>query len=526
MTIDLHPWRALKAKAEAATRRRGRLLDLLTHPALRGPRWPLYALFPAIRLAVAHYICRNGHVTRARRELGTARPAGAHRMAARLDAMLAVIADGHPAAPPSRVPGRPAANGSENGPVLMALSSSLPFHQAGYARRSDALLRALRTLGVTAHAATRPNFPADRPAYRLGLVTPAYRLGLVAGDGTAEPGGVVYQHLSAPGVAINRSPDDAYIAAYAEALAKLAEESGAAVLHAHSNFINGLAAAQAGRRLGLPVVYEVRGLWFLTQAAEDPEFAGSELARYQQAMEMAALGACDAVVAIAACLRDELVRLGVPPGKIHVMPNAVDPALFEPAPRDAALARELGMEGRTVVGFAGSLNGYEGVDRLIDAVTALAADGLDLGLVVAGGGPAAAALRRRARRSGGRIVFTGPVAFARMRALYSVFDICPLPRRDLPVCRAVPPMKALEIMAMAKPLIVSALPPLLEFGEEGVSRLSCPPDDTAALAAALRRLALDAAERERLGRAARAWVVDHRAWDGIAKRYRNLYQSL
>lgn len=504
-------WRALRAAAAGWLARRKALLDHLAHPRLAPWRRPFYRLSPGFRVAAALYIARTGALTQARRELEPLPGMGksARDLARRLDGMLAVLA-GAPPLPDLPPPSKPKA-GPKAGPVLMALSNSLPHHKAGYARRTDAILKALQDQGIAVAAATRPNYPFDLLRTRP------------ADEATA---GFPYRRLIAPTAAINRSPDDAYIAAYAEALVETARDTGAALLHAHSDFMNGLAAAIAGRRLGLPVVYEARGLWYLTQAADNPAFADSELARYRRRMELAALDAADAVVAIAGSLRDELVRQGVPAAKIRVMANAVDPTRFAPRPADLGLARALGMAGRTVVGFAGTLNGYEGVDVLIDAVARLVAEGLDLGLVVAGDGPAAEAWRRRARPLGNRAVFTGHVDFAGVEALYALFDICPLPRLDLPVCRVVPPLKALETMAMAKPLVVSALPPLVEFGVEGESRLSCPPGDATALAAAIRRLTLDPGERRRLGWAGRAWVGEHRTWRTVGRRYADLYREL
>ena len=71
-------------------------------------------------------------------------------------------------------------------------------------------------------------------------------------------------------------------------------------------------------------------------------------------------------------MRQELAGRGIPDSKITVVPNAVEPALFRaPQPKDPALEAELGLTGRTVLGFIGSFYHYEGLDLLIDALPAI-----------------------------------------------------------------------------------------------------------------------------------------------------------
>ena len=62
---------------------------------------------------------------------------------------------------------------------------------------------------------------------------------------------------------------------------------------------------------------------------------------------------------------------GVPEEKLVVLPNGVHTALFQPRERDAALEASLGLRGKTVIGYAGGLVDYEGLDLLLEAVAAL-----------------------------------------------------------------------------------------------------------------------------------------------------------
>ena len=96
------------------------------------------------------------------------------------------------------------------------------------------------------------------------------------------------------------------------------------VLHAHSPSLNAIAALRAGKKFGIPVVYEVRAFW--EDAAVDHGTATENGLRYRltRALESYALRRADAVTTICEGLRRDIVARGIPADKITVIPNAVD----------------------------------------------------------------------------------------------------------------------------------------------------------------------------------------------------------
>ena len=98
------------------------------------------------------------------------------------------------------------------------------------------------------------------------------------------------------------------------------------------------------------------------------------------------------MLAITSQTRDELVRRGVSPERITVAPNAVTPGEFLPLPRDTEYAATLGVRTDVpVIGFAGSMVPYEGLDVLVDSAALLRDAGVGFQVVIAGSGSAAAA---------------------------------------------------------------------------------------------------------------------------------------
>ena len=107
----------------------------------------------------------------------------------------------------------------------------------------------------------------------------------------------------------------------------------------------------------------------------------------------------DRVAVICEGLRSDLITRGFAADKIFVSPNGVDMELFgNPPPADAALAAELGLSGKAVIGYIGSFYDYEGIDDLIAAMPLMASDAH---LLLVGGGPMEKALQAQAAASSG-----------------------------------------------------------------------------------------------------------------------------
>lgn len=402
--------------------------------------------------------------------------------------------------------------------ALYLLHNSLPFTSAGYATRSHGLLRSLTARGWEMRGVTRPGFPFDLSGSKVD--------GPIAPRETIE--GVTYLRLSTSDEKPVKNPLIPYVADYVQRLGAMAASEQPFVIHAASNHWNGLAAVEAGRRLGVPSVYEVRGLWEVTRASRDPEWATSDQFRYMSRMETDAARGASHVFAITAAIRDELVGRGVPTEKITLLPNGVDTSRFLPRERDEALAAELGVTGKTVIGYVGSILDYEGIDHLVEAAAELAVLRDDFHVLIVGDGAALPEVRRRAEELGLQrvLTFTGRVPHEDVERYYSVIDVAPLPRLPLPVCEMVSPLKPFEAMAMGKVVVASDVAALAEIVDDGTTGLLFRKGDTASLAATLGRLLDHPGLIRTLGDQARDWVVRERDWARIGERISEVYEEL
>ncbi len=81
-------------------------------------------------------------------------------------------------------------------------------------------------------------------------------------------------------------------------------------------------------------------------------------------------------------------------------------------------------------------------------------------------------------------------------------------------------------MAMAKPVIVSDLSPLVEMVEDGKTGLVCRCGNVESLKSQILRVYRDREMGNRLGNAARDWVRYYRSWEKVSERYLDVYNSL
>ena len=259
--------------------------------------------------------------------------------------------------------------------VLHVLDHSIPLH-SGYTFRTLALLREQRRLGwetvqVTSPKHTSPSGPEEEVDGWHFYRTPAV-------DASSVPGWSEWQLMQG----------------LEQRLLEVARRVRPDVIHAHSPVLNAIPALRVARRLGLPVVYEIRAFWEDAAVDHGTTHEGSLRYRATRAMETWALRRVDHAFTICEGLRADIVGRGIVADRVTVIPNAVDVADFDMGGEpDEALVQSLGLEGCTVVGFIGSFYAYEGLDLLLDAVPALLSHRPNLRVLLVGGGSQESALK-------------------------------------------------------------------------------------------------------------------------------------
>jgi PEP-CTERM/exosortase A-associated glycosyltransferase len=396
--------------------------------------------------------------------------------------------------------------------ILHVLDHSIPLH-SGYTFRTRSILQQQRALGWETHHITSPKQGDGQ-------------------DGEETADGLRFHRTAPARGRLARLPvlnQLAVIDRLAARLLQVASDIRPDILHAHSPALNAVAALRVGRKLGIPVVYEIRAFW--EDAAVDHGTSREWGVRYRltRALETWALRRVDAATTICEGLRAEIVGRGIPARKVDVIPNAVDIGDFQVGGiRDAALAQQLGLDGKTVLGFIGSFYAYEGLNVLLDALPSMLAHQPDIRLLLVGGGPQEAALRRQAETLGvtEQVIFTGRVPHGDVQRYYNLIDVLCYPRLKMRLTDLVTPLKPLEAMAQGRLLAASDVGGHRELIEDGRTGVLFTAGDAAALSRKVLAL-LEAPEQWPLLREqGRRFVEEQRSWAASVNRYRKVYGNL
>ncbi len=331
--------------------------------------------------------------------------------------------------------------------------------------------------------------------------------------------GMVVEHVDAgPPRAIPKDAIYPYVSTFAARLRRAWALERPDVVHAHF-WMSGLAALQAAKPLGIPVVQTFHALGVEKQrhqgrADTSPPSRLADEARIVREAER--------IVATASAEVFELLRMGANPRALKIVPCGVDLDRFTPE----GPCEERRADRMRIVTLS-RLVPRKGIGDVVEALV----DVPGAELVIAGGGdgpdlisdPEAQRLSLLARTLGvaDRVYLRGRVERADIPAL--------LRSADVVVCTPwyepfgiVP----LEAMACGVPVVVSSVGGLVDTVVDGMTGLHVPARSPRQLAHALRSLAEEPQRRAMLGRLGVERVRSRYSWSRIAGETLDVYRGL
>jgi len=395
--------------------------------------------------------------------------------------------------------------------VLHILDHSLPLH-SGYTFRTLSILEEHRKRGWVPVALTSPKHEAswEGPSQQMEEIGGFrfYRTGRLRSGLTALTTEFRLTRLLAKRI---------------EEVAKIEKPD---LLHAHSPVLNVLASLWAGGRLGIPVVYEIRAFW--EDAAVDHRTYSPNSWKYKivRWMETWACRRAAQVAVLCNGIKNDLIQRGIPPEKLTVVYNGINPEDFCALDPDLEFAESFGTGGKKVLGFVGSFYRYEGLDLLVKAFAKLCETRDDLVLLLVGGGEMEEELRALVEKKSlqNKVIIPGRFPHEDVPRIYSLIDILVYPRYSMRLTELVTPLKPLEAMAMSKPLIASDIGGHRELIQNEFTGLLFRAGDVSALTGTLQRLLEDAGLRAKLATQGNDWVRQNHTWSKTTTCYSTIYK--
>lgn len=223
------------------------------------------------------------------------------------------------------------------------------------------------------------------------------------------------------------------------------------------------------------------------------------------------------IVSVTQSFRRVLTANGVDANKIAVVPNGVDLDIYLPGPKPGDLARRLGVEGKFVAAYVGTVGMAHGIGTLLDAAKALLGRA-DIAFVVVGTGVEQAALAEKSQREAlTNVIFVGAVSKAEVREYWRLCDVALVLLRDVPLFRHVIPSKIFEAMGTGRAIILGVRGESKGILEQARGGVTIPPEDTNALVQAVIEMANDPDKCRELGASGRRFVETHYNRDVLAR---------
>lgn len=285
------------------------------------------------------------------------------------------------------------------------------------------------------------------------------------------------------------------------------------VIHAHELLLPTTASLIAKHLQHIPLVVTVH--------ASGPEIG--EVARVQRAkfgkQRWAQLQQyVDKFVAISQATDRDLAKAGIPVEKRVAIPNGIEMHHFAPVNevQKRAIRRQLMLDDVPTVIYTGRLASEKRVMTLVDLWPTIRRQLPTTHLLIVGSGAERAALQRRA---GAGIYFVGDQENVATWLQASDLFVMPSVSEGFS-------LSTLEALAVGLPCVATAVGAIPEFIVHGKNGWLVPPDDSAALEAALLTVLNDPELRKRFAATARGAVVERYAIQGVAQQLEALYRSV
>lgn len=393
--------------------------------------------------------------------------------------------------------------------VMYCVYSTPVFNSNGYSTRSRGVAAGLKAAGADVVVVARSGYPWD---WKIDTPMPKKtRLVCTLDD-------IEYVHLPNGGMDV-LSPS-AHIEQAADAFVQEALIQRPSYIQSASNYRVALPALIAARRLGIPFIYEVRGLWEITGASNKPGFEKTDRYFAMRDYESRVARAADHVFAITNQVKQELIARGVDESRISLAPNAVDPDRFFPIAPTTEMVASLRIDPNLpVIGFAGSIVKYEGLQTLLQASLLLHERGVKHQVVLAGSGNTEQSLKEFSRKNRmDWVKFLGRIPQDQVPQLLSVSNIIVTPRDSTVITELVSALKPLEAFAAGRAVVLSDVAPNVDLAGTDEQRAKVFPAGSAnEMSLTLENLILNPSERVAIARTARQWIENERNWSRIGQ---------
>jgi glycosyltransferase involved in cell wall biosynthesis len=257
-------------------------------------------------------------------------------------------------------------------------------------------------------------------------------------------------------------------------------------------FFTACAAYVASRLKFRPYIFELRDLWPETIKAVGA-MKNARAIELLEKLELFLYRKSAKVISVTKSFKKNLISRGIDGSKIEIVTNGVDISQFTPRPKDEALTKQLGLEGKFVAGYIGTHGLCHGLETLVAAAERLRGTGIVF--LFLGDGARKQFLRdMAAEKKLDNVVFIDSVPKAEVPRYWSILDVSVIHLQKTELFTTVIPSKLFESMGMGLPVLHGVEGESARIVRDENAGIPFEPENADALVAALRRLKENPAE--------------------------------
>ena len=210
---------------------------------------------------------------------------------------------------------------------------------------------------------------------------------------------------------------------------------------------------------------------------------------------------------ISPAYKNYLIDKGIHPRKISLVPNGVDPAMFNPEERGNGFRKRYQLDGKFVATYAGALGMANDIQTILHAADRLK-NNKEIHFLLVGDGKERRHLESRATAMGlNNVTFTGVQPKSNMANILASSDVCLATLMNIPMFKTTYPNKVFDYMAAGRPTVLAIDGVIRDVIEAAQGGVFVPPGNSEELAEAVAMLHDDPDKAKAMGQSARHHVV-------------------
>jgi glycosyltransferase involved in cell wall biosynthesis len=188
-------------------------------------------------------------------------------------------------------------------------------------------------------------------------------------------------------------------------------------------------------------------------------------------------------------IRDYMIQKGKPAEDVFLLPNGVNTDTFSPQPQDEDLLEEIGITGKKVFMYAGTLGYAQGLDSILETAALLKESEPDAHFLFVGDGQEREKLlKMKEDLKLDNVTFYGSVPVTEMPRMFSIADYSIVSLRNIDLFKGARPSKIFPALATGTPVLYCGVGESAEILNEYQCGKIAPPENPEGIAAAIREL--------------------------------------